>query len=760
MPAAVALQLNDYSLVGKDTPRAVEQGLAEATWYASPVPKEKMRELLQRRNGAALRDTLLWFALIIGSGWAGYQLWQAGSWWAVVPFMIYGVLYGSTSDSRWHESGHGTAFKTDWMNNALYEIASFMVMREATPWRWSHTRHHSDTIIVGRDPEIAVPRPPSIPVFILNFFGVVVIPRYFRRVALHCMGRLTAEEKTYVPESEYNKVFLRARIYLLIYAGVIALAIYQRSILPLMFIGLPTIYGAWLTQIYGDTQHAGLAENVLDHRLNCRTVYMNPVNRYLYWNMNYHVEHHMFPLVPYHNLPQLHELVKADMPTPYANLWEAWRELLPAVLRQVKDPAYHVKRKLPTPTIRADAPATAHVFTAKGQPVNGWVEVCVSHFLKKEDVIRFDHDQKTYAIYRTAEGALHATDGICTHSNTHLADGFVKGRLIECPKHNGRFDITDGSPKRLPVCVALKTYKAREHDGKIFLDLTSAGGCGLAQAATTYKLRVVSNENVATFIKELVLEPEPGSPLPAYQPGDYLQLDIPAYGDISFQEIAVQQPFAEVWKTHHVFDYCSENALPVRRNYSFATNPATDKQLRFNVRIATPPRGQDCPAGVGSAYVHRLKPGDKVTAIGPFGAFHIKPGTAEMVYVGGGSGMAPLRSHLSHLLETLTTGRRVSYWYGARSRQEVFYQEYFERLASQHPNFSFHLALSEPQPQDNWTGPTGCIHEVLAERYLKDHADPAAVEYYLCGPPVMVQATLKLLDGLNVPKSQIAFDEF
>ena len=760
MPATAAIHLNDYSLVGKDTPLAVEKGLAEATWYASPVPKEKMRELLQRQDRTALRDTILWFALILGSGWAGYQLWQAGSWWAVVPFAIYGVLYGSTSDSRWHESGHGTAFKTDWMNNALYEIASFMVMREATPWRWSHTRHHSDTIIVGRDPEIAVPRPPSIPVFILNFFGVVVIPRYFRRVVLHSTGRLTTEEKTYVPESEYEKVFLRARIYLLIYAVVIGLAIYHRSILPLMFIGLPTLYGAWLTQIYGDTQHAGLAENVLDHRLNCRTVYMNPINRYLYWNMNYHVEHHMFPLVPYHNLPRLHELVKADMATPYASTFEAWRELLPAVLRQVKDPAYHVKRRLPTPTIRSDAPATAHIFTAKGQPVDGWIEICVSQFLKKEDAIRFDHDRKTYAIYRTAEGELYATDGICTHGNTHLADGLVKGKLIECPKHNGRFDITDGSPRRHPVCVALKTYKAREHDGKIFLDLTSAGGCGLTQAPTTYKLRVVSNDNVATFIKELVVEPEPGSPLPPYQPGDYLQLDIPAYGEIAFHEIAVKLPFAEVWRTHHVFDYRSENDLPVRRNYSPATNPAVDKQLRFNVRIATPPRGQDCLAGVGSAYVHRLKAGDQVTAIGPFGGFHIKPGAAEMVYVGGGSGMAPLRSHLSHLFETLNTDRRVSFWYGARSRQEVFYQEYFEDLARQHPNFSFHLALSEPQPEDNWTGPTGYIHEVLAEEYLKDHADPAGVEYYLCGPPVMVQATLKMLEGLNVPRSQTAFDEF
>src|ERR1017187_7462494 len=722
MPAAVAIQLNDYSLVGRDTPLAVEKGLAEATWYACPVPKAKMRELLQRRNGPAIRDTILWFALLIGSGWAAYQLWRAGSWWAVVPFVIYGALYATTSDSRWHESGHGTAFKTDWMNNVLYEIASFMVMRESTPWRWSHTRHHSDTIIVGRDPEIAVPRPPNMRLFVLTFFGLPAMAKYFQRLLVHCTGRLTPEEKTYIPESEYEKVFLRARICLLIHAGVVGLAIYQHSILPLMFIGLPTLYGSWLMPIYGDTQHAGLAENVLDHRLNCRTVYMNPINRYLYWNMNYHVEHHMFPLAPYHNLPRLHELVKADMPTPYSSTFEAWRELLPAILRQVKDPAYHVKRKLPTPTIRADAPATAHIFTAKGQPVNGWVEVCVSHFLKQEDVIRFDHDGKTYAIYRTAEGALYATDGICTHSNTHLADGFVKGKLIECPKHNGRFDITDGSPKRQPVCVALKTYKAREHDDKIFLDLTSAGGCGLAQATTTCRLRVVSNENVATFIKELVLEPEPGSPLPDYQPGQYLQLDIPAYGELGFGEIEVKPPFAEVWKAQHVFDFQAENRGPIRRNFSMATNPAVDRLLRFNVRISTPPRGQDCLAGAGSSYLHRLKPGDKVTAIGPFGDFCIKPTEREMVYLGGGAGMAALRSHLSHLFETQKTMRRVSFWYGARSLQEPFYQDYFQDLARQYPNFTFHLALSEPQPADHWQSHTGYIHEVLRDQYLASHS--------------------------------------
>jgi Na+-transporting NADH:ubiquinone oxidoreductase subunit F len=472
---AVTVARRDYSLVGDNTIRALQKGLAEATWYTSPVPKEQMRGLLERRDGPAIRDTLIWFAVLITAGVSGYLLWRAGSWWAAVPFLIYGIIYASSSDSRWHEAGHGTAFKTDWLNNALYEIASFMVMRESVPWRWSHVRHHSDTIIIGRDPEIAVPRPPDIFRFLIGFFSLRTIPVYFYHVALHAMGRLTAEEKTYVPESEYGKAFWRARIYLLIYLTVLGLAVYYRSLLPFMYVGFPQLYGAWLTPIYAYPQHAGLAENVLDHRLNCRTLYMNPVHRFLYWNMNYHVEHHMFPLVPYHNLPRLHELVKPDMPTPYPSLFAAWRELVPAVLRQVKDPSYYVERKLPTPTPSPDVPTGPRILTAKGRVVNGWVEVCVSGFLRPEDVIRFDHEQETYALYRTAEGELFATAGLCTHGRAHLAEGFVKGKLIECPKHNGRFDFTDGSPQRKPACVALRTFKVREHDGKIFLQLPALG---------------------------------------------------------------------------------------------------------------------------------------------------------------------------------------------------------------------------------------------------------------------------------------------
>jgi len=747
----------DYSLTGENAHRAIERGLAEADWYQCPVPRETMRKLLERRDGPALRDTLLWFALIFGSGYAAFALW--GTWWAVLPLAVYGVLYASTSDSRWHEAGHGTAFKTDWMNNGLYEIASFMVMRESTVWRWSHTRHHSDTIIVGRDPEIAVPRPPDIKALLMAFFNLGVYPKYFRHIILHAFGRMTPEEKTFIPEMEFPKIFLRARIYLGIYAGVIALSLATGSILPLLCVGLTNLYGSWLMVIYGLTQHAGLAENVLDHRLNCRTVSMNAIHRYLYWNMNYHVEHHMFPLVPYHALPRLHEAVKADCPTPYPSLLAAWREIVLAVLRQVKDPSYHVKRKLPDPVPAMANPAGSAASDARPD-ADGWVEVCAAADLGPADVIRFDHGKRTFALIRDAGGQLFATDGICTHGNTHLAGGLVKDSIIECPKHNGRFHLADGSPARAPICRGLATYPLEERRGRLHLNLFRAGGAG-AREQKTYVLRVVSNRNVATFIKELVLEPVDASAPVDFTPGDYLQIDIPAYEEIRFRDFEIPEPYARVWEQQHVFDLVARNpAGPRRNNYSLAGNPATERLLRFNVRIATPPPGQDCPPGVGSSYVFHLKPGDPVTAIGPFGDFHIKPTQKEMVTIGGGAGMAPLRAHLSHLLETENSARKISFWYGARSGPELFYGDYFENLARRHTNFTFHPALSSPLPEDQWAGPTGFIHDVVLNQHLKSHPNLKAVEFYLCGPPMMVKACTKMLADLGVAPQQIAFDEF
>ena len=745
----------DYSLTGENASRAVERGLAEAEWYQCPVPRATMRKLLERRDGPALRDTIIWFSLILGTAYATYALW--GSWWAALPYAFYAVLYASTSDSRWHEAGHGTAFKTDWMNNALYEIASFMVMRESTVWRWSHTRHHSDTIIVGRDPEIAVPRPPDVKGIVLGFFNASVYPGYFKKILAHAAGRMLDDEKTYIPESEFSKIYFKARVSVAIYATVIATAIATRSILPLLFVGLANIFGSWLMVVYGLTQHTGLAENVLDHRLNCRTVYMNPIHRFLYWNMNYHVEHHMFPLVPYHALPALHAAVKDDCPTPYPSLLSAWREIIPAVLKQVKDPTYHVKRQLPPSKSRL--PENQRSTDAKPD-AQGWLEICAAADLGPADVIRFDHGKKTYALYRDDERKLYATDGICTHGNTHLADGLVKGKIVECPKHNGRFNLADGSPARPPICRGLATYPIEERAGRLWLNLARAGGSG-ARAEKTYHLRVVSNRSVATFIKELVLEPVDSAEKIAFTPGDYLQIDIPSYAEIRFRDFDIPEPYRSVWERQHVFDLVARNPESGRRNnYSLASNQALERTLRFNVRIATPPPGQDCPPGVGSAYVFNLKAGDTVTAIGPFGDFHPKPTQREMVYIGGGAGMAPLRAHLSWLLETEKTARRVSFWYGARSAQEIFYQDYFASLAAAHPNFGFHLALSNPLPEDAWTGPAGFIHEVVLEKYLRAHSNPKSVEYYLCGPPMMIKACTKMLAELGVPAHQIAYDEF
>lgn len=335
----------DYSLVGRDAELAEKNGLVAADWYSVDIERKHLKSLMRRSDGPALRDTAIWVLALITSGAGGVYFW--GTWWCVPFFLVYGVLYGSSSDSRWHETGHGTAFKTRWMNDALYHIASFMILREPTVWRWSHTRHHTDTIIVGRDPEIAAPRPPNIAKLLLNVFALASSWDTIRKLCLHATGRLTEEEKTFIPQMERGKVYLVARIYLAILAGVVLACFAIRSILPAMLIGGPTIYGGFMTIFFGLTQHAGLAEDVLDHRLNTRTIYMNPVFRFLYWNMNYHIEHHMFPMVPYHALPRLHEAIRHDCPQPYPSTIAAYREILPTLLRQVREPAYCVRRTLP-----------------------------------------------------------------------------------------------------------------------------------------------------------------------------------------------------------------------------------------------------------------------------------------------------------------------------------------------------------------------------------------------------------------------------
>ena len=339
-----------YRLVGGAGERAEAVGLVNAEWYKCAVPRPVMKQLVQRSDARAIRDTFVWYAAIIVSGLLAGLAWHAHSWWAIPAFFLYGTLYCSPADSRWHEAGHGTAFKTRWMNNVLYQVASFQVFRRATVWRWSHARHHTDTLVIGRDPEIAVPRPTDWLGLILNIFALKHVWNELPKMVAAAFGRINEDDKTFVPASEWPKVFREARISLAIYVAVIGASICFRTILPLLYIGLPSLYGGWLYLYFGLTQHAGMPENVLDHRQNCRTILMNPVFRFLYWNMNYHVEHHMFPMVPFHSLPQLHETVKGDMPPPYRSSLAAYAEIIPALVRQTRDPSYHVVRPVPAVT--------------------------------------------------------------------------------------------------------------------------------------------------------------------------------------------------------------------------------------------------------------------------------------------------------------------------------------------------------------------------------------------------------------------------
>ncbi|WP_425096052.1 fatty acid desaturase family protein [Burkholderia ambifaria] len=345
---SAAARRQEYRMIGGAGERARAAGLVNAEWYRCAVPRPLMKQLMQRDDVRAIRDTLIWYAAIVASGVLAWLAWRAHSAWAIPAFFVYGTLYCSPADSRWHECGHGTAFRTRWMNDVLYQAASFQVFRRATVWRWSHARHHTDTLVVGRDPEIAAPKPTDWFGLALNVIALKHVASELRKmVVLAFAGRLDDAERTYVPESEWPKAVREARIHLTVYAVVIAAALYWHTILPLLYIGLPSLYGAWLYLYFGLTQHAGMPENVLDHRRNCRTVMMNPVFRFLYWNMNYHVEHHMFPMVPFHALPKLHAAVKADMPPPYPSTLAAYAEIVPALVRQTRDPSHHVVRPVP-----------------------------------------------------------------------------------------------------------------------------------------------------------------------------------------------------------------------------------------------------------------------------------------------------------------------------------------------------------------------------------------------------------------------------
>ncbi len=272
-----------------------------------------------------------------------------------------------------------------------------------------------------------------------------------------------------------------------------------------------------------------------------------------------------------------------------------------------------------------------------------------------------------------------------------------------------------------------------------------------------YDATVVSNENVATFIKELILQLEAGEKID-FESGQYIQIDIPEY-ELDYNKIAVQARYRSTWDRFGLWGLHAQAEEPVYRAYSMANTTAEDT-LRFTIRIATPPPGSDVPPGIASSFLFGLAPGDRLTLSGPYGDFLIKDTEREMCFIGGGAGMAPMRSHIFTQLLIKKTSRRITFWYGARSMQEMFYDEEFKELECNFDNFSYHVALSEPLPEDHWEGHTGFIHQVALDHYLGSHPDPTEIEYYLCGPPMMIAAVKQMLDSLGVEPEMIAFDDF
>ncbi|MBN2347709.1 MAG: NADH:ubiquinone reductase (Na(+)-transporting) subunit F [Bacteroidales bacterium] len=332
-----------------------------------------------------------------------------------------------------------------------------------------------------------------------------------------------------------------------------------------------------------------------------------------------------------------------------------------------------------------------------------------------------------------------------------------------------RCQVLDGGGSILPTETGFFTRKEQQDNWRLGCQVKIRQDMKIqipeeVMGIKKWECEVVSNRNVATFIKEFVVKLPPGESLD-FKSGGYIQIDVPKY-DMSFKNIEVEKQFRDEWDKYNMWDLKMKNSEETYRAYSMANHPAEGNIIMLNIRIATPPWDRakgafmSVPPGICSSFIFSRKPGDKVTISGPYGEFFIKDTNREMVYVGGGAGMAPLRSHIFHLFHTLKTGRKVSYWYGARSKREVFYEEEFRKIEKEFPNFKFQLALSEPLPEDNWKGLTGFIHQVLYNEYLSKHEEPEEIEFYMCGPPMMNDAVQKMLYNLGVPDEMIDFDDF
>lgn len=332
-----------------------------------------------------------------------------------------------------------------------------------------------------------------------------------------------------------------------------------------------------------------------------------------------------------------------------------------------------------------------------------------------------------------------------------------------------RCRVTEGGGSILPSEKGFFSYREQQENWRLGCQVKVKNDMSIAIPPEVFGVRkweceVVSNQNVATFIKEFVVKLPEGENL-NFKAGGYIQIDVPAC-TVNYRDIQVQEEYRADWDKMKMWDLVMKNPEPCFRAYSMANHPAEGNRIMLNVRIATPPFDRkkggfmNVNPGICSSYIYSLKPGDKITISGPYGEFFVQETQREMMFIGGGAGMAPMRSQIFDQFKTRHTGRKASFWYGGRSLKELFYMDEYEQLAKEYPNFSFHVALSDPQKEDNWTGYTGFIHQVIFDNYLKNHPEPEEIEYYLCGPKPMTDAVVRMLDGLGVPPEMIRYDNF
>jgi Na+-transporting NADH:ubiquinone oxidoreductase subunit F len=329
--------------------------------------------------------------------------------------------------------------------------------------------------------------------------------------------------------------------------------------------------------------------------------------------------------------------------------------------------------------------------------------------------------------------------------------------------------VTEGGGSILPTETGFFTRKEQQNQWRLGCQVKIRENMKINIPEEVLGIRkwectVVSNRNVATFIKEFVVQLPEGEEL-HFNSGGYVQIDVPKI-EVDFKDMVVEEQFHDEWNKFKLWDLKMKNSEETFRAYSMANHPAEGNIVMLNIRIATPPWDRAKGAfmkvnpGICSSFIFSRKPGDKVSLSGPYGEFFIKDTQREMIYIGGGAGMAPLRSHIFHLFYTLKTKRKVTYWYGARSKREIFYEEEFREIERKFPNFRFNIALSEPHPDDNWKGYTGFIHQVVYNEYLSKQEEPEDIEYYLCGPPMMNDAVQVMLSNLGVPEEMVDFDDF